>query len=143
MKKAFWLFPAIVVTTLLIAGEPAQPAKEKQVRPLTAEEIRARYTPEKLERLRASLAARIAVIDQAEQGRRAPTAEEAAALAPAASPAASPAVRSVTGGGKALHADQASLEYLVATVDTDGAVKTAHQTSAPAKKQEGNRNEKR
>jgi hypothetical protein len=143
MKKTFWLFPAIAVATLLMAGEPAQPAKEKEVRRLTPEEIRARYTPDKLEQLRASLAARIAVIDQTEQGRRTPTPEESAALAPAESSAASPAVRMVTGGGKALHAAQASLEYLVATVDNEGAVKTAHQTSAAAKDQEGNRNEKR
>lgn len=138
MKKAFWLFSAAALPILLVGGEPATDTDKKRLP--TAEEIRARYTPEKLAKMRASLAARVTAYDAAEQGKRAPSAEEAAALAPAER-GGTAAVRRNARGGMAIKGDQAPLEYVVVKLESDGTATQSHQTAPPAKK-EGARNEK-
>jgi len=95
---------------------------------LTPEEQRAlsqRFSPERLAAVRARLQAdaQRAVRDEAEKGFREPTAEEAAALAGPASEAAGTAV-ALPGGGAALKADAASLEFVKVSVGKDGTVVT-------------------
>lgn len=95
---------------------------------LTAEEQKAlaqRFSPERLAVLRARLQAdaQRAVRDEAEQAFREPTAAEAAALAGSSSEGAG-AMVSLPGGGAALKADAASLEFVKATVGKDGTVIT-------------------
>ncbi len=134
MRTAFWLVPAIALPVVLLAADPQRQTEKKQDKRPTIEEIRARYTPEKLARIRASMAARIAVIDQAEQGRRAATPEEAAALAPVPGPGTAAAARTLKNGGTALKGDAASLDYSVATIESGGTVSRTHRAAPPAAK---------
>jgi hypothetical protein len=95
---------------------------------LTAEEqkvLAQRFSPERLAALRARMQAdtQRAVRDEAERGFREPTAEEAAALAGPASDSAGTEV-ALPGGGSALKADAASLEFVKVAVGKDGVVVT-------------------
>ena len=71
-----------------------------------------------------------AVRDEAEQGFREPTAEEAAALAPPSSDSTGTAV-ALAGGGAALKADATSLEFVKVTVGKDGVGRHARRKGGP------------
>lgn len=96
------------------------------------------YSQAQLDRLRQSLVAQIAARDAAEGVMRAPTAEEAAALA---LPEGSGAGRMVQlrQGGVARHSDLSDASLLVATVGADGAVTVRHVNEAPAGEAKGGR----
>jgi hypothetical protein len=130
-----WPILALAFTAVLSGADPAASAPTRKP---TVEEIRARYTAERLAKIRAARAARIAVIDQAEKGYRSPTAEEAAALAPASGGFHSePVVYDLPGGGNAVRGDQVALEYLRVKLDADGKPAVAHSTAAPAPRTAG------
>jgi hypothetical protein len=110
------------------AATPATTTANIAMPTLTPEEQRAlaqRFSPGRLAALRARLQtnAQRAVRDDAEQGFREPTAEEAAALARPTSDATGSAV-ALAGGGAALKADAASLEFVKVTLGQDGTVVT-------------------
>lgn len=128
----------VLAAALAAALSGADPAASVQTRKPTVEEIRARYTAERLAKIRAAMAARIAVIDQAEKGYRPPTAEEAAALAPVSGGSNSePVVYNLPGGVSAVRGDQVALEYLRVKLDADGKLAVAHNTAAPAERAAG------
>ncbi len=89
------------------------------------------YSQQRLDAIRRSLTAQVAVYDAAEGGVRGPTPEEAAALT-------LPTVESGTAvqmpnGGMALRQDGSGLSLLVATIGDDGAVRMTHD--APGSKE--------
>lgn len=93
---------------------------------LTPDEERAlarRFSPERLAAIRARVRGDVqrAVRDGAEQAFREPTAAEAAALGTRPAPAETGEVP-LAGGGAALKADFSSLEFVKATVGSDGTV---------------------
>lgn len=95
-----------------------------EVRPATTRQVVSRPSRERLDQIRRSLVAQIAVQDQAEKAMRAPTPEEAAAL----SGSASEAVQSVTlpGGGVAMRTGSAQLSLVMATRGEDGTIRVSH-----------------
>jgi hypothetical protein len=88
------------------------------------------YSQERLDRIRQSLTAQIAVSDQAEAAMRAPTPEEAAALARPSGD--SGPVVALPDGGIALRQNGSQLSLAVATVGPDGALTVTHG-AAPSK----------
>jgi hypothetical protein len=111
----------------LFAADQARPVKPQPPR----------YSREQLDRIRESLLSQIAVRDDAENTMRAPTPEEAAALAPSPQTTPSTAI-SVKGGGRALKADPSQLSFAVAEVGDDGRLMVSHGTGKPAIKGGGN-----
>lgn len=119
--------PAPVPATASIAT-PATTTANIAMPTLTPDEQTAlaqRFSPGRLAALRARLQtnAQRAVRDDAERGFREPTAEEAATLARPTSDATGSAV-ALAGGGAALKADAASLEFVKVTLGRDGTVVT-------------------
>ncbi len=98
-----------------------------EVRPATTRPLVNRPSQERLDRIRRSLVAQIAVQDQAERAMRAPTDVEAAAL----SNAATETLQSVPlpGGGVALRTGAAQLSLVVATRGEDGTIRLAHEAT--------------
>ena len=94
------------------------------VRPATTRHVVNRPSQERLDQIRRSLVAQIAVQDQAERAMRAPTDVEAAAL----SNAATETLQSVAlpGGGVALRTGSTQLSLVVATRGEDGTIRLAH-----------------
>jgi hypothetical protein len=103
---------------LLPAAEPAEKAKQP--------DTQIRYSREKLDKLRASLAAQIAVFDSAENALRSPSPAEASALA--GPQAAAPAIRQLSGGGIAVSGPQSGVNFLVVRKSADGSVSFSHST---------------
>jgi hypothetical protein len=90
-----------------------------------------RYSRQRLDALRRSITAQIAVYDAAEGGVREPTPAEAAALAlPITESGTAVQMRD---GGMALRQNGSALSLLVATTGKDGGVRVAHDT--PVKKE--------
>jgi hypothetical protein len=148
MRKALLLLGSGVAVCVVAATQPTQtqapasataPASVAAPAPtptvanvpmptLTPEEHKAlsqRFSPERLAAVRARLQAdtQRAVRDEVEQGFREPTPEEAAALARPASDASGAEV-ALAGGGAALKADAASLEFVKVSVGKDGTIVT-------------------
>lgn len=98
-----------------------------EVRPATTRHIVNRPSQERLDHIRRSLVAQIAVQDQAEGAMRAPTDVEAAAL----SNAATETLQSVPlpGGGVALRTGSTQLSLVVATRGEDGTIRLAHEAT--------------
>lgn len=96
-----------------------------------------RYSPEQLQRLRQSLAAQIAVRDDAE-GLRSATDQEAAALS---APAADLEAVSLPGGGVALRTDASQMSLAVAELADDGRVHVGerglHGAGVPSRTMKG------
>jgi hypothetical protein len=109
----------IVAATLplLAAARHAEPPKP-QPRSAAPHQI----SPERLNQLRQSLTAQIAVYDAGENAMRAPTVAESATLANPASGAAQEVVQLPT-GGVALRADASHASFAKAVVQADGTVK--------------------
>jgi hypothetical protein len=89
-----------------------------------------RISQERLDQIRRSLVAQIAVYDQAEAAPRAPSAQEAAALTRSA-PEANVSV-ALPGGGQALLANGTQFSFAVATRSDDGTLRITHGISAEA-----------
>jgi hypothetical protein len=119
MRQAVILV-ALALPVLTVADRPV-------ARPLSAPAVAARYSPEHLQRLRQSLAAQIAVRDDAE-GLRGPTAQEAAGLA-LPEPAAAAAVVPLPGGGFALRTDASQMALAVAERADDGTVRVSESAN--------------
>ncbi len=110
---------------LLLSGTALFPAPEPAEKPEHAES-KIRYSREKLDKLRASLAAQIAVFDSTENAMRSPSPAEASALA--GPQAAAPAVRQLSGGGIAVSGPQSGVNFLVVRKNADGSVSFSHST---------------
>jgi hypothetical protein len=110
--------PAVAAPTVANVPMPTLTVDEQKALAL-------RFSPERLAALRTRMQAdaQRAVRDEAEQGFREPTAQEAAALARPSSDSTGTAV-ALAGGGAALKADATSLEFVKVTVGKDGAVVT-------------------
>jgi hypothetical protein len=117
------LFCSILFGALLL------PAAELPGKPVASADP-SRYSRERLEKLRASLAAQIAVFDATENAMRAPAPAEASALAAPA--AGSPTVRQVPGGGIAISGPQSGVNFLVVRKNTDGSVSYSHSAKPAA-----------
>jgi hypothetical protein len=136
----------MVAAAAALAGASAlaQQAPTEAAKPATAvQSPAARYSPERLAAIRASLTSRVAVYDAADGAMRAPTAAEAAALAPAASNAAARYVP-LRNGGLALRQDGSNIDYLIVDIAADGRKATRHGSAdsvgaAPAAKKEERR----
>lgn len=126
--KLAWLLA--VSALFLSAAEPADKAKQSS--------IQSRYSPEKLAKLRAQLAAQVAVFDSAEHSMRAPTPEESAALANQ-QPAA-PQVRQLSNGGLAVSGAQSGINFLIVEQNPDRSVKIVHQSKPAVKPAAGGTN---
>jgi hypothetical protein len=117
---------AAILAALACAPTLAQPSDAATVKAAaTANNVAARYSPERLAAIRNALTSRVAVYDAAEKGMRAPTAAEAAALAPAASNAAQRYV-TLRNGGLALRQDGSNVDYLIVDIAADGKKTTRH-----------------
>jgi hypothetical protein len=117
MRNIVWV--SLAAVTVLTVADPAvhkRPAMSRQgvVRP----------SQERLDQIRRSLMAQIAVRDG--EGMRAPSGEEAAALSGSTS-AAFETVQ-LPGGGVALKATGAELAMIVATQSQDGTIRVTHGT---------------
>ena len=125
----------LAATCLTMAGEPP-PIIQKPASSIAAK----KYSREMLDQIRQSLTAQIAVRDKAENAMRAPTAEEAAALAGSSQRAASTgAVVRLKSGGVALHSDLSSLSFAIAETGKDGRAVVSHgPTSTVAAGKGGN-----
>lgn len=147
MRKVWYLLGAVVVigasasssarqvqspvsegAPIAQAQSPAPTVANIAMPTLTPEEqqqIARRFSPERLAAIRARLHAdaQRAVRDTAEQAFREPTAADAAALAGPRGEASATAV-ALPGGGVALKADVANVEFVKATVGKDGTVVT-------------------
>jgi hypothetical protein len=115
-----------LVLPLATAGHHS-PAVPRSSKPIFSQSTVAhpRYSTERLHQIRAALAAQIAVRDDAEQAMRAPTPDEAAALAlPVAS--AEPQAIAVSGGGIAIRTDGSHMSFVHAYRGKDGKVEVSH-----------------
>jgi len=113
----------------MIAAVPLCTIADQVIQPrLAVTQIVRRPSHERLDQIRRSLVAQIAVRDEAERAMRAPTTEEAAALAGSAS--GNEQIVSVAGGGVALRGTGAHMSMLVATRGDDGTVRVAHEAQA-------------
>lgn len=122
-----FIITAALALPLLFAGDP--PASRKSTPPAPEAP---RYSREKLDRIRETLKAQIAVRDAAENAMRQPTPAEAAALTGPATASSSPAIVAVPGGGQALRGTQAGIEFSVAHRNADGGVSITHRTTPKA-----------
>ena len=122
----------LVCSSALLQAQGGETTK-KNIAPATGgkQAPNARYSREQLDRLRARLAAQIAVHDLVEGAMRAPTPEEAAALANNKA-AGQVEVRWLNGGGVAVRGDQSQLEYVIATQSDDGTVSRSHRGNTRA-----------
>lgn len=117
-----YLAVVVLALPLLVRADgplaPIHPAPSRAAS--QAQELAARYSADELAALGRALAAQIAVRDAVEQSMRAPTPEEAAALA---NTATSPAqVLNVPGGGTALRGDASMTSFSMARRDADGTI---------------------
>jgi hypothetical protein len=120
MGRVVLAFIVVLPIAFLASDTPSQPL------PTTA--AQERYPAERLNQIRESLAAQIAVFDAAEDAMRAPTPAEAAELALTGE---SPRETiSLPGGGVALRSSPSDLSFVVATVSEDGAVRVAHDRAS-------------
>lgn len=120
--------PAQASPAPVAVAAPAPTTANVEMPTLTADEqkmLAARFSPERLAAIRARVQgdAQRTVRDDADGVFREPTAEEAAVLARPAAADASVAV-TLGNGGQALKADASSVEFVKATVGSDGAVVT-------------------
>ena len=121
MRRIVLSLAVLALPVLTIADQRVEaPRKQARVAPTISQE--------RLDQIRGALVAQIAVYDQAEAAPRAPTPEEAQALARTAS-AASVAV-ALPGGGQALPFDGVQMSFAVATRGDDGAVRITHSTGS-------------
>jgi len=97
------------------------------VRPATTRHVVNRPSQERLDQIRRSLVAQIAVQDQAERAMRAPTDVEAAALANAATETLQGVA--LPGCGVALRTGSTQLSLVVATRGEDGTIRLAHEAT--------------
>jgi len=121
MSKKLLVAAIAAVPMLCAAAEPASNAKEEGVKRVTPTP---RISQERLDRIRQSLVSQIAVYDTAEQAMRAPTTEEAAALALPA--AGTLTAFPLAGGGVALRGDVSTASLAVAVRGADGKVTIGH-----------------
>jgi len=97
----------------------------------------AQISPEKLQALRQSMLARIAVYDAAEKAMRRPTEAEQTALSAKAPAAGGQRFVALPGGGMAVRADMADVSFLVAEIQADGKAAVRHTDTAKAASGQG------
>ena len=118
-----------IVLSLAVLTLPVLTIADQRVEaPRTQARTAPKISQERLDQLRRSLVAQIAVHDQAEAAPRVPTPEEAAALTPPAS-LATVAV-ALPDGGRALRFDSVQISFAVATREDDGAVRITHRAGS-------------
>jgi len=121
MRHLVLAFTLVALPVLTIADQSADGPRQRPHRPV-------RISAERIEAIRQSLVAQIAVYDQAEGAVRAPSEQEAAALSGPAAQANASMV--LPGGGMALKTDAAQLSFAVATLGEDGSVRISHADGA-------------